>query len=72
LDVYTNHPEIELYHEDKTHPSAAGTYLAALCHYAKLYRKSPIGVSYRFGVENEEEALILQKAAHKAVFGEES
>ena len=70
LDVYTNHPEIELYHEDKTHPSAAGTYLAALCHYAKLYRKSPIGVSYRFGVENEEEALILQKAAHKVVFGE--
>ena len=31
-----------------------------------------MGVSYRFGVETDEEALILQKAAHKAVFGEES
>lgn len=71
LDVYTNHPEIDLYHEDKTHPSPAGTYLAALCHYAKIYRKSPVGISYRFGVETDEAALILQTAAHKAVFGVE-
>lgn len=71
LDVYQNHPEIDLYHEDKTHPSPAGTYLAALCLFATLYRTSPVGVPYVFGVESDEEALILQKAAHRAVFGEE-
>lgn len=70
LDVYTNHPEIELYHTDKTHPSPAGTYLAALCHFATLYRQSPLNISYRYGVETEEEAHILQAAAHKAVLGE--
>lgn len=70
LDVYTNHPEIELYHTDKTHPSPAGTYLAALCHFATLYRQSPLNISYRYGVETEEEARILKEAAHKAVLGE--
>lgn len=70
LDVYTNHPEIELYHTDKTHPSPAGTYLAALCHFATLYRQSPLNISYRYGVETEEEAKILKEAAHKAVLGE--
>ena len=72
LDVYKNHPEIDLYHADKTHPSAAGTYLAALCHFATLYRVSPVGVPYVFGVESAEETEILQRAAHRAVFGEEN
>lgn len=70
FDVYTNHPAINLYDPDLTHPSYAGSYLAALCHYAVIYGKSPIGVSYTYGVANAEEAKILQKAAHKAVFGE--
>ena len=68
-DVYTNHPEIELYNDDKSHPSPAGSYLAALCHYATVYGKSPIGVSFVSRGISAEEALILQTAAHKAVFG---
>ena len=69
LDVYTNHPEIELYDPDLTHPSATGSYLVALCHYATLFGRSPIGVEYKADLDDET-ALILQTAAHNAVFGE--
>ncbi len=67
-DITVNHPEIELYLNDKTHASEMGSYLAALCHYATLYGLSPIGVSYRMDLD-EATAKILQEAAHKAVFG---
>ena len=69
LDVYTNHPEIELYDPDLTHPSATGSYLVALCHYATLFGRSPIGVEYTNGIDADT-ALILQTAAYNAVFGE--
>ena len=69
LDVYTNHPEIELYDPDLTHPSATGSYLVALCHYATVFGRSPIGVEYKAGLDDET-ALILQTAAYNAVFGE--
>ena len=69
LDVYQNHPEIELYNSDFTHPSLIGSYLVALCHYATLFGRSPIGVEYTLDLDNET-ALILQTAAHNAVFGE--
>ena len=68
-DVYTNHPEIELYNEDKSHPSLAGSYLAALCHYAAVWGKSPIGVRFVPRGISAQDALILQTAAHQAVFG---
>ena len=35
--IYTSHPEIELYHEDKTHPSWEGSCLAALTHYHTVF-----------------------------------
>ena len=69
LDVYTNHPEIELYDPDLTHPSPTGSYLVALCHYATLFGRSPIGVEYKADLDDET-ALILQTAAYNAVFGE--
>ncbi len=69
LDVYYNHPEIELYDPDLTHPSPTGSYLVALCHYATLFGRSPIGVEYKADLDDET-ALILQTAAHNAVFGE--
>ena len=68
-DVYTNHPEIELYNPDLTHPSATGTYLAALCHYATLYQGSPMGNTYAPEGLDATAIVILQKAAHNAVFG---
>ncbi len=67
-DVYVNHPEIELYNADMLHPSPEGSYLAALCHYATVYGKSPVGVQYTYRLKPET-AKILQEAAHRTVFG---
>ena len=68
-DVYTHHPEIELYNPDRSHPSAIGTYLAALCHFATVYQKTPIGNTYAPTDADAEAVQILQQAAHDAVFG---
>lgn len=43
--IYTTHPEIELYHEDKTHPSWEGSCLAALTHYHTLFGEFPESTS---------------------------
>ena len=69
LDVYKNHPEINLYHSDNTHPSPAGSYLIALCHYATLYGLSPVGVEYNMNL-SDDVVSVLQNAAHNAVFGD--
>ena len=68
LDVYKSHPEINLYADDNTHPSPTGSYLISLCHYARLYGLSPIGVKYTAGLDATT-VKILQEAAHKAIFG---
>ena len=39
--IYTTHPEIELYHEDKTHPSWEGSCLSALTHYHSVFGELP-------------------------------
>lgn len=43
-DVRTKAPSLELYIEDGSHPSAAGTYLAACVLYATIIGRSPIGL----------------------------
>lgn len=66
----TNHPSIQLFDPDGTHPSSLGTYLAACVFYARIFDESPIGLSYgpsTFGLE----ARTLQRVAHEAVFGPE-
>ena len=63
-EVYRNHPEIELYDPDSTHPSAAGSYLAALVIYAVIYGADPVQVSCNGGL-SKEEAAVLKKAAAK-------
>ena len=68
LDVYRNHPEIELYNTDKSHPSPTGSYLVALCMYATIYGKSPVGVTYTGSIPADV-VPILQQAAERAVFG---
>ncbi len=45
--VRRDHPEIELYSGDGSHPSPAGTYLAACVFYAAVFRKSPVGLPER-------------------------
>ena len=39
--IRTNHPEIDLYAGDGSHPSQEGSYTAAVSHYTTIYRKDP-------------------------------
>ncbi len=66
-DVYTHHSEIELYDADKTHPSPAGSYLAAMTLFAKITGVDPTTVDYDGDLDSET-AAILREAARKAVF----
>lgn len=46
-----NHPEIELYSSDQSHPSVAGTYAAAVTFYTILFRKSPSCITNNLTVD---------------------
>lgn len=59
-------PDIRLHMDDKRHPSLAGTYLAACTVYMALFRRSPVGLAHRAGLE-ETTAAFLQSTAVEAV-----
>lgn len=44
--IRQNFPLIELYQADGSHPSVAGTYAAACCFYATLFRKDPSLITF--------------------------
>jgi hypothetical protein len=58
--------DIELISSDDKHPRRAGTYLAACTFYAALHGKSPEGLDYDAGLD-EDVAAYLQRAAWLAV-----
>ena len=66
-DVYTNQSEIDLYRDDLSHPSYAGSYLAAATLVAKIFNDDLSKVTFT-GDLSESEARILLEAARKAVF----
>lgn len=55
-------PDINLYVDDKRHPSLAGTYLAGCVTYACLFGRSPVGVNWTHGLDAGT-AAYLQKCA---------
>jgi len=59
-------PDLKLYQPDKRHPSAAGTYLAALTIYASIFNQSPLGLASGEGLDAETSAL-LQRVAWETV-----
>lgn len=59
-------PGLTLHYKDKSHPSVAGTYLAACTFYATLYRKSPVGNAYVADLD-QETAAYLQGIAWETV-----
>lgn len=61
--VYTEHPEIELYHPDLTHPSPAGSYLAALEHFTTVTGVSPERVTYDGGLDAGTAGILRAEAA---------
>lgn len=66
FDVVTNHPEIDLYDPDTTHPSPAGSYLAALCHFATVTGADPLKTTFEADLDAET-ASVLKQAAFDAV-----
>ena len=58
-------PGINLYADDKRHPSLEGTFLAACTTYAALYKRSPEGLSYTAGLDPSL-AKFLQQVAWEA------
>lgn len=63
--AYRHKPDIQLHQDyDGSHPSLAGTYLAACVVYATLYGKSPVGNSYDYyGRIDKATTAFLQKVA---------
>lgn len=64
--VRDSFPGIELYSPDESHPSYAGTYLAACTFYATMFRKSPVGLSFH-GSLSATDAQALQNVAAMVV-----
>ncbi len=66
-EVYTGDSGIELYDPDTSHPSYAGSYLAAMTLFAKITGVDPTTVNYN-GKLAAQEAAVLKQAAKNAVF----
>jgi hypothetical protein len=66
--VNENHPSINLYIDDGSHPSVWGTYLACCVFYAKIWNTSPVGIQYVNdpSITNEDRAY-LQTVAWEVV-----
>jgi hypothetical protein len=56
-------PQVNLYNADKRHPSLAGSYLAACAIYAAVHGKSPVGNSYKGGLDAKTADFLQQAAA---------
>jgi hypothetical protein len=70
--VLDEKPSIKLHMEDRSHPTPAGTYLAACVFYATLLNDSPVGLPATLQLPNgktlevsPENAKVLQKAAER-------
>jgi len=64
--VSHDHPDIDLWQDDGSHPSRAGTYLAACVFYASIFRESPEGLSFHGGI-SDQQARTLQAEASENV-----
>lgn len=62
-----NHPSIELYQADESHPSVAGSYAAACCFYTAIYRKDPTLITWNSSL-SAGDAAIIRQAAKTVVF----
>jgi hypothetical protein len=63
----TNHPNINLYSADGSHPSAAGSYAAACSFYTAMFRKDPTAITFNYSL-TPAEALTIRNAAKIVVF----
>lgn len=66
-EIRTNHPEIELFSGDGSHPSVAGSYAAACAFYAMIYKKAPTTVTWNSTL-SEIDAQTIRMVAGSIVF----
>ncbi len=64
----TNHPEIELYQSDGSHPSVAGTYAAACAFDVMFFGDDPIAVTHCPSSLDRNIAEIIRLAVHEVVY----
>lgn len=60
--IRENHPSIELYDPDESHPSIAGSYAAACTFYAILFQKDPTLSTFNYSLPADD-AIKIKKAA---------
>lgn len=65
--IRTNHPSIELYSGDGSHPSLTGTYAAALTFYTTILRKNPKLTKYNPQIP-QSEIINIKNAVYSAVY----
>lgn len=62
-----NYPSIELYQADESHPSLAGSYAAACCFYATIFKHDPTLITFNPGL-SAADAAIIRNAAKTEIF----
>lgn len=65
--IKQNYPNIQLYQLDGSHPSEAGSYLAACCFYTSIFQKDPQHISYNYSLDAQT-ATIIKNAVKSMVF----
>jgi len=66
-NIRQNYPNLELYQPDESHPSLAGSYAAACCFYAAIFKKDPTLITFNPGLDTTD-ASVIRSAAKTAVF----
>ncbi len=64
-----NHPTLDLYSGDGSHPSLMGSYAGAITFYCSLFRKDPTLVTFNSSL-NAAEATIIKNAVKAVVFND--
>jgi hypothetical protein len=65
--VHQDHPDIDLWQSDGSHPTAAGTYLAACVFYASIFRQSPVGLSFHGGASDSQAQMLQDEAGRRVL-----
>ncbi len=65
--IRDNHPEIDLYSDDGSHPSIRGSYAAACSFYSVIFEADPLNISDNSTL-NTQIAQTIRDAAHEAVY----
>lgn len=65
--IRTNHPQVELFSADGSHPSAIGSIASAYTFYTAIFKKSPYDGNFTNNLP-EETILIIKEAVQEVVF----